>query len=58
MASIALAKVHLSRLMMTSIFGIWASEPGKAWQKTQKVGLIGLTKGQKSFCSVPKYLSY
>ena len=27
MASITLAKFHLSQLMVTLIFGIWASEP-------------------------------
>ena len=47
MASIALAKIHLNRLIITLIFGIWAFElfprPGK---RLKRLGLIGLTNGK------------
>ena len=53
MASIAFAKVHLNRLMITFIFGIWASEPLPRPGKTLKrLGLMGLTNDKKhSFLS-------
>ena len=31
------AKFHFNRLMLTLIFGIWASEP-RAWRTTEKAG--------------------
>ena len=47
MASIALAKNHLNQLMITSIFGIWASEPfPKPGKRLRRLGLIGLTNGK------------
>ena len=33
------AKFHFNRLMLTLIFGIWASEtPPRAWRTTEKAG--------------------
>ena len=47
MAAIALAKVHLSRLMVTLIFGIWASEPfPRPGKKLRRLDLIGLRNGK------------
>ena len=47
MASIALAKVHLNRLMITSIFGTWAFEPfPRPGKRLERLGLIE----QKAFC--------
>ena len=49
MVSRALAKVHPNGLMITSTFGIWASEsfprPGKRLKRLG--GTIGLTNGKK-----------
>ena len=37
------AKFHFNQLMLTLIFGVWASEPPpRAWQTTKKAGLVGL----------------
>ena len=48
MPSIALAKVHLSGLVITAIFGIWASEPfPRPGERLKRLGLIGLTNGKK-----------
>ena len=30
---------HFNRLMLTLIFGVWASEPPRAWRATEKAGL-------------------
>ena len=42
MAVITQVKFHFNQLMVTLIFGIWASEssppPARAWQTTEKVG--------------------
>ena len=38
MAIMTHAKYHFNWLMLTSIFGIWASEPPQAWRKTEKAG--------------------
>ena len=32
------AKFHFNRLMLTLIFGVWASEPPRAWRTTEKAG--------------------
>ena len=32
------AKFHFNRLMLTLIFGVWASEPPRAWRATEKAG--------------------
>ena len=37
MAIMTHAKFHFNWLMLTSIFGIWASEP-RAWRTTEKAG--------------------
>ena len=39
MAIMTHAKFHFNWLMLTSIFGIWASEPPtRAWRTTEKAG--------------------
>ena len=40
MAIMTYAKFHFNWLMLTSIFGIWASEPPppRAWRTTEKAG--------------------
>ena len=38
MAIMTHAKFHFNRLMLTLIFGIWASNP-RAWRATEKAGL-------------------
>ena len=38
MAVMTHAKFHFNWLMLTSIFGIWASEPPWAWRTTEKAG--------------------
>ena len=38
MAIMTPAKFHFNWLMLTSIFGIWASEPPWAWRTTKKAG--------------------
>ena len=38
MALMTHAKFHFNWLMLTSIFGIWASEPPWAWRTTEKAG--------------------
>ena len=38
MAVMTDAKFHSNRLMLTLIFGIWASEPLPAWLSTEKAG--------------------
>ena len=38
MAIMIHAKFHFNWLMLTLIFGIWASEPPWAWQTTEKAG--------------------
>ena len=38
MAIITHAKFHFNWLMLTLIFGIWASEPPRAWRTTEKAG--------------------
>ena len=38
MAIMTHAKFHFNRLMLTLIFGIWASEPSRAWQTAEKAG--------------------
>ena len=41
MAIMTHAKFHFNRLMLTLIFGIWASEPlppPRAWRTTEKAG--------------------
>ena len=38
MDTITLPKFYFNRLMLTLIFGIWASEPSQAWQMIEKVG--------------------
>ena len=38
MAIMIHAKFHLNWLMLTLIFGIWASEPPRAWRTTEKAG--------------------
>ena len=43
MAFMAHAKFHFNWLMLTSIFGIWASEPPtRAWQTAEKAGPDGV----------------
>ena len=38
MAIMIHAKFHFNWLMLTLIFGIWASEPPRAWRTTEKAG--------------------
>ena len=38
MAIMTHAKFHFNWLMLTLIFGIWASEPPRAWRTTEKAG--------------------
>ena len=38
MAIMTHAKLHFNWLMLTLIFGIWASEPPRAWRTTEKAG--------------------
>ena len=38
MAIMIHAKFHFNWLMLTLIFGIWASEPPQAWRTTEKAG--------------------
>ena len=38
MAIMIRAKFHFNWLMLTLIFGIWASEPPRAWRTTEKAG--------------------
>ena len=38
MAIMTHAKFHFNWLMLTLIFGIWASEPPWAWRTTEKAG--------------------
>ena len=38
MAIMTHATFHSNRLMLTLIFGIWASEPPRAWRSTEKAG--------------------
>ena len=38
MAIITHTKFHFNWLMLTLIFGIWASEPPRAWRTTEKAG--------------------
>ena len=38
MAIMTHAKSHFNWLMLTLIFGIWASEPPWAWRTTEKAG--------------------
>ena len=55
----ALAKFHLNRLMLTLIFGIWASElppPPQAWQTTEKAG-PDRVKSKKS-CELELFLAF
>ena len=51
MAMMTHAKFHFSQLMVTLIFGIWASEPPspRAWQTTQKVGPERVNRPKISF---------
>ena len=37
------AKFHFNRLMLTLMFGIWASEPPWAWRTTEKAALQKVT---------------
>ena len=56
MASITLAKFRLSQLMITLIFGIWASEPppGLGDWKDSKTGHDRVNRWQKSFLFGPE----
>ena len=36
------AKFHFNWLMLTLIFGIWASEPPRAWRTTERAGPDGV----------------
>ena len=38
MAIMTHTKFHFNWLMLTLIFGIWASEPPRAWRTTEKAG--------------------
>ena len=38
MAIMTHAKFHFNWSMLTLIFGIWASEPPRAWRTTEKAG--------------------
>ena len=38
MAIMTYAKFNFNWLMLTLIFGIWASEPPRAWRTTEKAG--------------------
>ena len=38
MAIMTHAKFHFNWLMLTLIFGTWASEPPRAWRTTEKAG--------------------
>ena len=40
MAIMTHAKFHFNWLMLTLIFGIWASESPRAWQTTEKAGPV------------------
>ena len=42
MAIMILAKFHFNWLMLTLIFGIWASEPPGPGERLKRPGLIGL----------------
>ena len=42
MAIITHAKFHFNRLMLTLIFGIWASEPPRPAERLKRPGLAGL----------------
>ena len=46
MAIMTHAKFHFKWLMLTLIFGIWASDP-QAWQTTEKAGPARVKKGKK-----------
>ena len=39
MSIVTHVKFHFNRLMLTLIFGIWASEPSPVWQATEMAGL-------------------
>ena len=47
MAIMTHAKFHFNRLMLTLIFGIWASEPPRAWRTTEKAGPDRVNGGAK-----------
>ena len=44
MAMMTHAKFHSNRLMLTLIFGIWASEPPGPGDRLKRPGLIGLRR--------------
>ena len=55
MAIMTHIKFHFNWLMLTLIFGIWASEPPRAWRTTEKAGpdrvkyMILMIKAKLSF---------
>ena len=49
------AKFHFNWLMLTLIFGIWASEPPRPGERLKRPGLIGLTwqvRGLYELCHI------
>ena len=57
MAIMTHAKFHFNWLMLTSIFGIWASEPPGPGERLKRPGLIGLSI-KSDFLSWQKSLAY
>ena len=47
MAIMTDAKFHFNWLMLTLIFGIWASEPPRPGERVKRPGLIGLKENFK-----------
>ena len=54
MAMMTHAKSHFNWLMLTLIFGIWASEPPRAWRTTEKAGPDRVNDLKES----PSFLEY
>ena len=49
MAIMTHAKFYFNWLMLTLIFGIWASEPPRAWRTTEKAGPDRVKSGGSQF---------